>query len=166
MTEETKKLVERNHNMIYWYCSKKNLNPNDWYDIFAVAMCEKASNYDPLKSKESTFFATILKNAYVSEIRKQKRQKRALYNTQSFGGVLEDMDNKTDSIDGMFEADAMLCFLPEPHRSIITLRLVGYSNREIAEMSSLTQKQVENYVRKAKELIKKYLEVIENEANR
>ena len=31
LTEEQKRLVEENHNLIYWYCHKYNLNIEEYY---------------------------------------------------------------------------------------------------------------------------------------
>ena len=51
LTEEQKKLVEDNHNLIYGYCHRYNLNVEEYYGDLAVTLCEAAQTYKEEKSK-------------------------------------------------------------------------------------------------------------------
>ena len=59
LTEEQKKLVEDNHNLIYSYMWNKGLSLNDtedWYGVLATALCKTAKLYDPDRGYK---FATL-----------------------------------------------------------------------------------------------------------
>lgn len=50
LSQEQKKLVEDNHNLIWWYMNKHHLTENDiedWYGIFGIALCQAASKWVP-----------------------------------------------------------------------------------------------------------------------
>ena len=53
MTDEQRKLVEDNHNLIYGFLNKKELT-DDYYDIVALGLCKAAMNYDESKGRFST----------------------------------------------------------------------------------------------------------------
>lgn len=78
LTEEQKKLVEDNHNLIYSYIWKKGLNNNeteDWYGIFAVSLCNAAKLYDPDKGYRFTTLAfTAMENDLKMVLRHRKIQ--------------------------------------------------------------------------------------------
>ena len=55
LTAKESVLVEENHNLIYWYIHKRNLNVDDYYDLLAnyVRVHKK---YDPARGQFSTYF--------------------------------------------------------------------------------------------------------------
>lgn len=55
MTDEQRKLVEENHNLIYGFLNKEELEDDDYYDIVAIGLCKAAMNYNEKKGKFSTF---------------------------------------------------------------------------------------------------------------
>ena len=40
LTNDQRKLVEQNHNLIYAFLHTKNLNIEEWYDICAISLCK------------------------------------------------------------------------------------------------------------------------------
>lgn len=62
LTEGQSKMVEENHNLIYGYLSKNNLNIDDYYDLAAIGLCKAAIHYDPNRSKFSTLAYTCMGN--------------------------------------------------------------------------------------------------------
>lgn len=77
MTEQQKKLVEENHNLIYGFLHKQNLDPEEYYDLAAIALCEAAQIYDPDRGISfSTLGYRCMYNCIGHEIRKSNTKKR------------------------------------------------------------------------------------------
>lgn len=55
-------LVEQNHNLIYDFAKKKNLDIEDYYDILAIGLCKAASAYQKDKAEFSTFAFCCMNN--------------------------------------------------------------------------------------------------------
>ena len=62
MTDEQRKMVEQNHNLIYDFLYKQNLDTEEYYDIAAIGLCEAAIKYDSKRSKFSTFAYRCMKS--------------------------------------------------------------------------------------------------------
>lgn len=78
LTEEQKKMVENNHNLIYGYCMKKKLNIDDWYGDLAISLCEAVQNYDSNKSKFSTYAYKYFDNKVLYINRENRFEKRKI----------------------------------------------------------------------------------------
>lgn len=76
LTEEQKRMVEENHNLIYWYCHKYNLDIDEYYGLFAIELCLAVQSYDPTKSKISTYIIKAFWNKHVNWEKGKKRNKR------------------------------------------------------------------------------------------
>ena len=66
LTEEQKRMVEENHNLIYWYCHKYNLDIEEYYGLFAIELCRAVQLYDPTKSKITTYIIKAFWNKHVN----------------------------------------------------------------------------------------------------
>ena len=62
LTKEECKLIEDNHDLIYWNLNKNNLSINDYYDIAAIGLCKASINYNPNAGKFSTFAYKCMNN--------------------------------------------------------------------------------------------------------
>ena len=62
LTKEQKKLVEENHNLIYSFAHKNNLNVNEYYDILAIGLCDAAQTFDENRGAFSTVAYHCMKN--------------------------------------------------------------------------------------------------------
>lgn len=164
MTEEQKKLVEDNHNLIYFMIHKYNLDIEEYYDIFALSLCKAAINYDVCKGYAfSTYAASAMKGDYLHNIRKSKAQRRAgicvsmdevVYDNNSDGSsiTLEDMlTNGLDALDESITVD--FTRLSDRLRRILWLSYSGYTQREIADIIGITQAQVSRDLKKAKKML-------------
>ena len=76
LTKEQQKLVEDNHNLIYWYAKYNNLNVEEFYHHLAMGLCRAAKGYNDKKGKFSTFATTCMKNEIRSYFKEQNVQKR------------------------------------------------------------------------------------------
>lgn len=55
LTDEQRKLVEENAQLIYGFIHKYNLPADDFYDLCAIGLCRAAKNYEPKKGAFSTW---------------------------------------------------------------------------------------------------------------
>lgn len=69
LTTEQQKLVEQNHNLIYDFAKRKNLNIDEYYDILAIALCKAAQTYNNKKGEFSTIANTCMNNDLVTYYR-------------------------------------------------------------------------------------------------
>lgn len=73
---DRKKLAEENHNLIYWFCRKKHLDIEEWYDIIAIGYMKGINSYDEtLGVKLSTYLTRTMKNEYLLVLRNKKYAK-------------------------------------------------------------------------------------------
>lgn len=163
MTEEQKKLVEDNHKLIYFMLHKYNLDIEEYYDIFALALCNAAINYDTNRGTAfSTYAASAMKGAFLHNIRKSKAQCRSgncisidevIYNDGTKDLItLEDMlSNRLDAFDESILID--FTKLNDRVREILWLSYCGYTQREIADIFGIGQPQVSRELKKAKKML-------------
>ena len=163
MTEEQKKLVEDNHNLIYFTIHKYNLDIEEYYDIFALALCRAAINYDPNKGTTfSTYAVSAMKGDFLHNIRKSKAKRRSgtcvsineeIYNDGNNDLItLEDtLSNRLDA----FDESILLDFtkLSDRLRRILWLSYSGYTQNEIADIFGVSQAQINRDLKKAKKLL-------------
>ena len=76
LTENQSKLVEQNHNLIYGFARKYNLDIEEWYGILALALCKAALAFDDKKAKFSTLYYLCASQMVEVERRKWRTQKR------------------------------------------------------------------------------------------
>ena len=68
LTKEQQKLVEQNHNLIYSFIKSKNLDLDEYYDMFAIVLCKAAMFY---KDDNKTQFSTYVYCAFNSELTRE-----------------------------------------------------------------------------------------------
>ena len=56
LTKEQQKMVEENHDLIYWYANIKKLNLENWYDLLAIELCGVVLKYNPKKGSLSNYY--------------------------------------------------------------------------------------------------------------
>lgn len=62
MTDEQKKLVEDNHNLIYSFLYKYGLSIDEYYDIAAIGLCKAGINYNGVDSSFSVYAYACMYN--------------------------------------------------------------------------------------------------------
>ena len=164
LTDEQKKLVEDNHNLIYFTIHKYNLDIEEYYDILALALCRAAINYDINKGTTfSTYAISAMKGAFLQEIRKSKAQRRSgtcisindvVYDNNGDDSSITLEDMLTNGLD-VFDESILLDFtkLNDKLRRILWLSYCGYTQKEIADIIGITQAQVSRDLKKAKKLL-------------
>lgn len=165
LTSEQKKIVEDNHNLIYFYINKNNLDENEYYDLLALSLCKAAKKFDPSKSKFSTFALHCFKMDHLIEIRNKKAVKRdALVISLSDKIYTSDDGKETelveiipgdrDVFDKMILMDIPKLLDDDRLVQICKLSYLGYGQQEIAYMVGVSQSLVSRQLKIAKKILK------------
>lgn len=170
MTDEQRKVVEDNHNLIYSFMRKFNLDRNEYYDLCAIGLCKASISYNKSKGTFSTFAYTCMHNEIKSEWRKDIRPT----------AIPKDMiiyyeDKLPDEYDEHLE-DCLLCskyrvedecltnFLYEDvlsnfsdkEKEAIKMYLSGYSQTEIGDKLNTSRQYINNVIRRLRKKVEYY----------
>lgn len=156
MTDEQKKLVEGNHNLIYWYLKNHGLSVDEYYGAAAIGLCNAAMTYDAKnKTQFSTYAYCCIENQIKMEFRhnstKDAIPKDLLFYYES---LVPDTDGVT-FLDMLFakedvENDVVLQFIIDKYlnklkkdrdKTIVKLIIGGYSHVEIGKMLNCSKQK-------------------------
>lgn len=167
LTEEQKKIVEENHNLIYWYCHKYNLDIEEYYGLFAIELCKAVQSYDPAKSKITTYVIKAFWNKHINQERRKKRYKRkanedTISLDQDFGKDGEELKLCDFLTNGKSIEDEIImiplseCELDDKLMSVVRLRLENpnLTQRELGNILGISQVQVGRILKSAEKKIK------------
>ena len=162
LTNDQRKLVEQNHNLIYAFLHTKNLNIEEWYDVCAISLCKASQTFN---SELGTRFSSYAYKCMQNGVKGQKRIDHAKHRT-AFCVSLNDITacNKEgqtvtyeDYIIGDSDVWDKMILLPDikkfksRYQKILHLRCKGYNQTEIAEIMKLSQCHVSRILNKIKE---------------
>lgn len=164
MTKEQIKLVEENHNLIYYVLNKWGLDHSEYYDICALGLCKAAIKYDESISKFSTFAVYCMETRLRMEHR-NKINKKNLAHTSALS-LNEEWDDEGAKID-MFvgrcylEDELILVdirkLLTEQQKKIFDYLLLGYNQVDISRLMNISQPVVSRKVSKIRNIVRKEL---------
>lgn len=168
MTQEQRKLVEKNHNLIYHTLHKYKLNEEEYYDILAIGLCKAAIKFDPERSKFSTFAVKVMYNEFLIHDRDENANKRkANKNTLSLNHRIKDPKNESRTCEfGDLLTDGREPFMDVIHMhlpDILTnqellvckLSYDDYNQTQIAEKLGVTQSYVSRLLKRARTKLEK-----------
>ena len=88
LTDEQQKLVEANHNLIYFLLKTYKWTIDKYYDIAAIGLCKAAQRYDESRGVNfSTYAMRVMYNEVIKEIRKEKAKKRSAFEEVSINDM-------------------------------------------------------------------------------
>lgn len=162
LTEEQKKLVTDNHNLIY-YCVP-SYDRDELYDVAAIALCKAAATYNKDASKFATYAIKCITNElrlYHRKIAASKRIPADLvcsYDiTTAEGLTLVDLISDSVNVEEEVVAKAFLKSTIESfdrkQRNIVKYLSLGYKQQEIADAIGYSQAQVSRSIKEIKEII-------------
>jgi len=151
LTDEQKKIVEENHNLIYGVAKKFHLNIDDWYGVLAIELCKSVLHHNPERGKLSTYYYMRAGSVILNEITKSKTQKRQHEGMEDLS-YLENVETGNT----VFENDETIFalrdwFSNEEYGDILKYKLQGYTQREIAELMEMKPHQVKSMLKMARE---------------
>lgn len=148
LTDEQRKQVEDNHDLIYWYMHKYKLR-KEFYSTLALGLCMAARNYNPSLGCFSTIAYQYMRREVNRVFDHQKRSCRdnpagddislELVIAQgndvlTLGDVLPaagNLEQDAENREILRMLESRLKSLPERHRHILSLRWAGYDFTEI-----------------------------------
>ena len=145
LTEEQSKMVEENHNLIYWYIHKVNLDIEEWYDLLAIELCYAVKLYDPSRGSFTNYFKVRADGAVYKEYRKNNAQKR-ICNELSYIENIETIPLEDTVI--LEESLEFQEFADKTNREILELKYNGYTQKEIAEKLQVSQSYISKILKK------------------
>lgn len=149
LTDEQRKLIEDNHNLIYSFLHKYDYDPEEYYGLAAIGLCRAAKLYDVSKGSFSTYAYRAMRGCVINDIRERSAAKRIpenlidSYNNDictEDGGIVEYLDTLTSNEDLEKEVvekvlvESCMAKLSDRDRLIFNLLIKGYDYREIAKI--------------------------------
>lgn len=169
LTNEQRKLVEDNHDLIYGFLNKKELDIDKYYDIMALELCNASINYDSFKGKFSTFVYKCMDNRLKKTIYSENRQCRKppngilSYDKECVMNIFDKIDesyinliiaDNKNTIDDIVIGMDYYNFknkLKDREKIIMQYLESGYNRTQIGKMMGRTPQAIDSSVRKIKD---------------
>jgi RNA polymerase sigma factor (sigma-70 family) len=145
LTAEEQKIVEQNHNLIYWYINRRGLDEFEWYGIIATELCLAVHNFDSKRGTLSTYFKIRCDNKVAKEIVRASNKHKYLEepNEDSDLGLYED--------NSCLETGFLLKeLLKNDEKGVLELKSHGFTQNEIAKELNVSQGYVSQIISKAR----------------
>lgn len=163
ITEEQRKLVEDNHNLIYSFLQKYHLTIDEHYGLAAIGLCKAGITYNSDKSSFSTYAYKCMFTTVMCELRKKGQAKTIPENhivyyqaeiennkgdTASFMNFIPSNENVEDEVLSEVLFDEYSKRLNKRDKVIFSLFRDGYKQKEIGKMVGCSQAQVSRVKKK------------------
>ena len=175
LTPEQQKLAEDNLKFVYFFMNKYGID-EELTDLLYIELCKAARSYESDKgitftSYASKIFINAVKNHWNrSDGKAQKENIVILHgdaplmtdeegNTITLFDVIEHPIDPIDDAIVKMDFEILMKRIPESHRSIITMRLQGCTQKEIANHYDCSGTHIGNLLRKYMNLNNKMGEV-------
>ena len=166
LTEEQKKLVEENHNLIYWFAKKYHVPIEEYYDVLAQGLCMAAYHYDPSKCSFSTYAYLCMNTEMHVEYRKTLRKSEIpqgnifhYENAWQLSDLIptnEKTENKViDRISYENLISLLNDILNDKDKEVLSYILNGLTMREIAKIEGTSHQAIHNRMKKIRDKVKK-----------
>ncbi|NSK77511.1 sigma-70 family RNA polymerase sigma factor [Blautia massiliensis (ex Durand et al. 2017)] len=170
MTDEARKLVEENHNLIYSFLYKYHLDVEEWYDLAAIGLCKAANTYNNNKSGFSTYAYKCMYTTIIMEKRKENAmriipQNQIVYyenqvnesskenDTSTFLNYIPSKQNIENETISTLSLENIENELAGNKRKVFLLLREGYAQCEISEIIGISKQRVSKI---KQEIVEKY----------
>lgn len=173
LTKHQQELIETNHDLIYWFANKFNLEINDYYDILAIGLCYAAKAYDENKCEFSTFAFYCMRNEVYQYWRSRKLkcvipEEMILscdftYNTDSEGcennllNMIADNHQTEDLVMSRIMPMEFIDSLKNKEKIIAELLINGSTQAEVAKKLCCSRQNVSIIVQRIQKKCIKYM---------
>lgn len=171
LNEEQRKLAEENHNLIYGYCKRHNVDTDEYYDILAIGLCKAATVYDSsTNNKFSTLAERCMRNELNDYFRSVNKKNNIPENniisydapSEDGNGVdLKNIVHNNVSLDEKLISkqtiNEMLSLLNEKEKTVTLFLIQGNTEREIAVMMNFTPQNVNKIKKGIRKKLQAYL---------
>lgn len=148
LTDSQRLLVEENHNLIYGYANKKNLNVYEYYDILAIGLCKAASAYDSSKGSFSNFAYFVMENEVKYYWRKITNASALPYDLvlsydsyvrESECAYIETIPAKNDDISFQARYNELLSKMTDEEKTFCQLIMNGMRHADVMDVMGITR---------------------------
>lgn len=158
ITDEQRKLVEENHNLIYSFLYSNQFSLEEHYDVAAIGLCKAAINFNPNKGYSFATYAykSMMMNI-LQELRKgknaksipeyqiyyyQAKMKNDEEDTNSHLNYLPAKENVENDVITQITFEKCLESFKDKEKQMILLLSNGYTQREVGRKLGCSQPQV------------------------
>ena len=146
LTKHQQEIVEDNHNLIYSFIHRRGLDADEYYGLIAESLCKAVLNWDESKGKLSTLFYIIARNDVYNEWRKGSA---GIYQFTDTLPLEEDWIPDNYDLEGEFILKETIKDVENSeYNDLFQLKLLGYNNKQIAEMFGVSQSTIGNWLRR------------------
>lgn len=166
LNEQQKKLVEENHNLIYKFIRLKNLEEENFYDLFAIALCKAALFYTKDSDYTfSTYAFSCMNNEYKNYLRHRYCEASIPLNKivsinnffeDKYGYICEKdyiLEDKKAFDETLFELNDFFTILSPMQKKVLKGLLYGYKEVGLARCLKCSR---QNIALVRKNICKKY----------
>lgn len=146
LNDAQRKMVEDNHNLIYWYISRHNLDINEYYDLLAIELCHTAMKHDESRGSFANYFKLRVDGRIRNEYRDTQAQKRL----HTKVALLDNLHTIVDDCD-LLDVIELTDLIDGENGDIVRLKIEGYSQSEIADILGTNQSRVSKILKKIKQ---------------
>lgn len=178
LTEEQKKLVSDNHDLINFFISIKKLQKDDYYYVLAEALCKAAKNYNKDLSAFRTYAVYAMNTALKNTIRKSSQAttvpETMIVSVNKNVGLADErttisdllkypnVSNVDDKVILKVSIEQCMENLTDREKEIVDLLDRGYTRKQIAEVLSTDKRNigvhsVGLYIKKIRRKMKPYI---------
>lgn len=145
-------LVEQNHNLIYGFAQKRNLDIDEYYGLLAISLCKAAEVYQESKGKFSTFAYMVMENDLNKHWRTMQNQKSIpqemivsydAENESSDTPYLESIVVDNNDMDFQMQYNDMLAQMNSTEKIICQMLMDGAKQSDILKRLNITKRQYE-----------------------
>lgn len=169
LNEEQKKLVENNHGLIYKFLKIKNLEFEDFYDLFAIALCKAAMFYNENADRAfSTYAIACMYNEYKNYLRHRYcNSEIPIKSIVSINNIFKDkhgyeceedyyIEGAKEFDETLVELSEFFTFLSPVQTKVLKGLLYGYNEVELAKCFKCSHQNISLVKRNICEKYKRY----------
>lgn len=177
LTDNQKRLVEENHNLIYSCMHKFGIKLNefdDYYGDAAIALCNAAIHADEKTGKFSTFAYKCIENELRRKFNYENRQKRKTnklcssydeligYDTSKLN-LISSNENLEKNMIMKLNFESEMDVLTNRQRNILLMYGQGYTLREIGKVFNISFQAVSFNLVQIRKKLRKFDDLIDDE---
>lgn len=160
-------LVKDNHNLIYGFLYLYNLEVDDNYDLAAIGLCKAAQSYDPDHGVSfGTYAYKCMKREFQHEHEKVTTNKRKHETDLSLETLQRERDDsflpenyqkdEIRKLQSQIFVQEFIASLKEQEADIVSMRLQGFTLKEIGEKYHISRQRIEQRVAQIRDKYTKF----------
>ena len=181
LTDEQKKLVEENYNLIYGFCALHKIDKDEYSDILSLALCESAMKYDATKQTSFSSYAYSLmdkrmKNEHRNAMCSSRVPKNLILSESDFlsdnynNNVHDNINSLFDIIESTDNTEEIVMYkcmlndiksqsklLSDKQKQILDCLLLGLTNKEMHLILNCTLRYTEKLRHITKDKVGKFI---------